>query len=225
MRKLRKPSKEALRVLKTQGTLIKEIQKSIPEGFECQVFEGRVYHVNPDGTSAVPETGFGCQKSDKTVFIRNADNTIYFLIQISKEKTGRSKLVEADGHTYFFDETLNTWRSFDRLGVSDSFYIMEILFEPIAQVLLEQLMKVYETRDVSKFMVSVPTIPFRMHKDRISQVSEELKSGKSHSFMPSGFGTGYVISARPLKFGNVGKNELAKFFNLESIYVRELECD
>jgi hypothetical protein len=130
---------------------------------------------------------------------------------------------KASGHTSF--TTSKGTRTFDRTGVEDSFYLRpaDTALDFLA-VVTRQLEKVEESRKRIDASESIPGIPFMVTPESKAQITAALLSGKSHSFYPSGFGTGYVICARPMRHGR-SKPEAAAFFGVDMLFVEALDAD
>jgi hypothetical protein len=103
-------------------------------------------------------------------------------------------VLSGNGHTCYKGEL--GWRTFDRHGVSDSFYLGAFGDGDIAQIIQEQLDLIEKARERSKHMISIPGFSYRVHKDELEAMKARLKSGQSQSFTPAGFGTGHSLSTR-----------------------------
>lgn len=154
----------------------------------------------------------------------DTDKKVYNLIKL---KNLRHSECQAVGHTSF--TTDKGTRTFDRTGVEDSFYINYNDDIAAVQAKLEgQIKKVAESRERIKGMINIPGIPFLTSPEGKSQITTLLRAGKSHSFTPSGFGTGYQIYSRKAPFDRYdgrAKPETEAFFEVSPLWVRQLDCD
>lgn len=125
------------------------------------------------------------------------------------------------GHTTF--RTVRGMRSYDRLGVEDSFYWNSE--EELSRVLLRDLARIDLSRAYHERAIEVPGIGFTVSPEGRDAIREKLKSGRSHSFHPSGFGTGYVIV--PNKRHNYSKASpaLRKFFGVRALWIYRYDAD
>lgn len=161
-------------------------------------------------------------------------------VRIEIHFTGGRKSYElASGHVYF-DTNLGE-RTLDRTGVEDSFYIDNPLkwsketlerygsADPIVAA-NEKIRKIVtETVPQAQARINrserVPTIPFTVTPERKAEITELLQSGKTHTFTPSGFGTGYRLTTRRSQWTRPGPAELAKFFGVRAVHLERLDCD
>lgn len=115
--------------------------------------------------------------------------------------------------------------SFDRYGICDSFNIsLEDTPAEFTTKINEQIARVKKYRDAQAFMVSVPDLPYGIHRDRISEVAEKIRKG-GHLFTPAGMGTAHLLSVRPSRFATKGSEALAKFFGLPAVYITTQDYD
>jgi hypothetical protein len=136
----------------------------------------------------------------------------------------------ATGHVTFTTK-LGT-RTFDRLGVDDSFYINPPekgepgIVESSNTTILEQLERITKSRETMERSETVPQIGFTVTPERKAEVTRQLKAGKTFSFTSSGFGTGYLLMTRPTsRYSERAKPELAKFFDVPAVYFDRMDCD
>lgn len=132
----------------------------------------------------------------------------------------------ASGHTTF--SSSKGERCFDRLGVEDSFYIHRSDKIKDANVkILEQLEKIKTSRERLNLSESIPGIPFMVTPDTKAVITAKLLEGKSHTFMPSGFGTGYVLYSRGPRRSHVKRCDPAteSFFGIIPLYFGTMDCD
>jgi hypothetical protein len=136
------------------------------------------------------------------------------------------------GHTRFQTDK-GAWLSFDRRGVEDSFY-----WKPLDKdtretdpnkIIAEQLERIAKRQEYYRSAVSIPGIPFTVTPDGIEDLKKRLTKDGSVSFMPSGFGTGYVVTRRKpkvLKYGNKrAAPETEKFFGQAPLYITTFDAD
>lgn len=144
----------------------------------------------------------------------------------------------ADGHVSFKAD--GGWRSYDRYGVEDSFYIENPLqwvgsrWEDGTDVIARANetiknfieVKIPESLALIARSESVPGIPFSVTPERKAAITKALKSKQSNTFMPSGFGIGYTLWTRKIdSFCERGSKEMEKFFGVSPIYISKFDAD
>ena len=128
----------------------------------------------------------------------------------------------ASGHTTF--SSAQGDRSFDRLGVG--FYVNgDETLESLNEKINEQIEKIKNSRERLAKSESIPGLPFLVTPDTKAAVIAKLNSGKSHLFMPSGFGIGYTISKRGGRWSKRCKSETEKFFGVSPLFYETMDCD
>lgn len=135
--------------------------------------------------------------------------------------------VAADGST-FFEEIpgSGSWRTFDRRGIDSSFHAGSL--EDPAETVTAELHRIEKARERGKKMISIPEFGWRVHADDLPELKRELAAGKSHSFTPAGFGTGYRVSIKrpPGRYGvKQLPNATAEFFGVPVLWAESLDCD
>jgi hypothetical protein len=173
----------------------------------------------PEGFTATMETeqrGWNNHPIPTLVYVvTNGD------IEIRFDQTGA-------GHT-LFNEGGNQL-SFDRLGVEDSFYHLPLWDGDSGEydlnvILQEQLERVAEYFEYKKTAISVPGIPHTISPDRLAMFKARLKKSGQISFMPSGFGTGYVVTTRMVRGAKPASKALNEFFGVGQLFVSTMEMD
>lgn len=135
------------------------------------------------------------------------------------------------GHTHF--KMGETWGTFDRVGVSDSFYHMEWSGKPISPekldtIIAEQFEKIEKAREYRKTAIKLPGIPFSVSPEGLKQLRATMaKPNGSRSFMPSGFGTGYHLLRKPRHGWGTkrAQPELEKLLAVSPLYVETFDAD
>ena len=131
----------------------------------------------------------------------------------------------ASGHTSF--TTTQGTRTFDRTGVDDSFHVG--LCDDVADIrtkIERELKRIAESRARISDSIPVPQIGFLVTPESRAEISAKLKKGGSHSFTPSGFGTGYRLSTRQQsRYDQRASQALEAFFSASPIYMQTLDCD
>jgi hypothetical protein len=159
---------------------------------------------------------------------------IEFHWYLSKQKSGRTgrrlaDKIQISGHVYFKRED-GREVSFDRHGVEDSFYIDESpqyahVTDQANFIVKHTLEKrIPEALARSANMIQVPGIPFRINKDKKDAIRKQIQTG-GHSFTPSGFGTGYRVSARQTRWSKRAARATETFFSLSPLYIETFDCD
>lgn len=152
-------------------------------------------------------------------------------VKVSIDFSGdRTSFALANGHVSF--KAPDGWRSYDRYGVEDSFYISNPLMDrepgdPIAQT-NEVIRRFIEERIPESLAriarsESVPGIPFSVTPEQKVKISKKLRAGQTHSFMPSGFGTGYTLSPKSDRYSTPDA-KLKKFFGV-GVWVSTFDAD
>jgi len=165
-----------------------------------------------------------------------SDNIVIIINIIFKDENDKSNNIMIYGHTKF--KTPTGWRTFSRLGISDSFYIDNFNSKKdpsiINDIIVEQIEKAKEAIEKNKNNIIVPGLPEKrsIDKNKIEEISELLKSGKTYTFGPGGMGIAYTISIKPLHKpigvfnpSPLGPKELADFFGVPKIYITKQDYD
>lgn len=137
------------------------------------------------------------------------------------------------GHTRF--KTGESWLTFDRTGVEDSFYHRALFkgdrCDDLNAIVKEQLERVQKRLDYYKSAISLPGIPFTVAPGGIDQLKVELGRRGFITFIPSGFGTGYNVSRKAGRDGMSGRPaprataELEKLLGHSPLYVSKFDAD
>jgi hypothetical protein len=138
-----------------------------------------------------------------------------------------------DGHTRFEVEGKG-WFSFDRTGVEDSFYWLPLFHGDDARgleaggceaIMAEQLERIAQRREYHLSAVAVPGIPFSVAPAGIADLQARLKKQGRIDFMPSGFGTGYIVTQRATQNAKRASVELEKFLGVAPLFVSTFDAD
>jgi hypothetical protein len=118
------------------------------------------------------------------------------------------------------------WRTFDRIGVSASFYWKSFDRKgapkvDLNEVFKQQLERIAKHREYSKTAITIPQIGHTVSPDGLKRLKEEFKTKGWHSFHPSGFGTGYTVSVKKLRYGERATKELETFIGIAPLYVEK----
>jgi hypothetical protein len=172
--------------------------------------------------------GFSASKDSKRRHVRIENSTLNIKLWLNYDFSRAKKWYSPmfDGHTSFLLE--NSWRTFDRLGVGDSFYLNK--GDNLNESIEKQVKRVLERRAsvaAGGGYVKIPGLGFQITVSRKNEMINTLAIGKPVSLTPSGFGRGYFISPRHIRnYGaKTGSEELCKFFNAPHLYVLETEHD
>lgn len=130
---------------------------------------------------------------------------------------------EFSGHTAF--ECEKGRFSFDRYGVSDSFYGDST--EAPGEVLAREIERCRVAAERKRGQEPVPVLGFYVTPEKRQEIAQKLRAGKSHTFTPSGFGTGYRLYAGPPRrsWDHRGDSKIAAFFGLDSVSYETMDCD
>lgn len=74
-------------------------------------------------------------------------------------------------------------------------------------------------------MVSIPGFGFRIHQDNLEAVKKKIQNSGPHTFTPSGFGTGHILSTRGSRYSKPMPAETAKFFGVPVLYDETFDHD
>lgn len=191
--------------------LIKEI--TAPEGFTKTIKD-------------VPKQNWMCGHTDVEFTKHEPNDQINIKLVFNHDggKISSSWDIVASGHTTF--STAKGERTFDRLGVEDSFYVNgDETLESLREKLNEQIEKIKVSRERISKSESIPGIPFMVTSDTKAAIAAKLRNGKNHTFTPAGFGTGYRISNHGGPWAKRCKSETEKFFGVSPLYYETLDCD
>lgn len=122
------------------------------------------------------------------------------------------------------------WLTFDRTGVESSFYWKKWDYPGaeevnIELVIKEQVKRVIDRREYYKSAIQVPQIGFTVSPEGKVALINDIKRKGFRNFMPSGFGTGYIISVKPVRFSTRAKPELEEFIGVSPLYVGTFDAD
>lgn len=134
-----------------------------------------------------------------------------------------------DGTTSFEVEGKG-WLTFDRRGVESSFYWQKWDYPGAEEVIIENVMReqvkrVADRREYYKSAIVVPQIGFTVSPEGKVALIADIKKIGFRNFMPSGFGTGYTISTKHVRFSNRAKPELEEFIGVSPLYVSTFDAD
>lgn len=169
----------------------------------------------PDGFTAemIEETRF---KPVMQVYVLKNDT-----IEIKFDQSGC-------GHTRF--KVGEGWRTFDRLGVEDSFYHLPLWatheIPPLNDIVAEQFERIAKSLAYHKTAVQIPDIPFTTSPEAVGKLKDELKTKGVIRFTPSGFGTGYEVLRKPRSYSCTRATaKLETFMGLSPLYVATFDAD
>lgn len=122
------------------------------------------------------------------------------------------------------------WHTFDRRGVSDSFYWKTWNNKPLDPnaLVIEQLEAVAKKREYHLTAVKIPDVGYTIAPNNVDALKAELRSKGIVIFSPSGFGTGYrLLRKQPNHpFGTRRANkELEQFFGLSPLWLESFDAD
>lgn len=151
------------------------------------------------------------------------------LISLEIDLTGDRSQPSGSGHTSFV--TKHGVRTYDRIGVDDSFYVTDWktkgVVENLAEILTEQVKRARESIERINNSVIVPGLTFSptLTAAQVEEHREKLRKKLSVSFAPGGFGTGHVILTKKTRWSRPAKKELVDFFNVGPLYVEDFDHD
>lgn len=135
--------------------------------------------------------------------------------------------IAASGHTNFSTE--RGQRTFDRVGVDDSFYVNPgDTADTLREKLVEQITRVAASRERLARSEAVPGLPggWVVTPERRAEIGKVLASGRGYDFRPAGFGIGYHISTHRLAFGQPLPRATADFFGIDRpLFFETMDCD
>ena len=134
-----------------------------------------------------------------------------------------------DGTTSF-EVAGKGWLTFDRRGVESSFYWKAWDYKNAPKVVIEEVMReqckrIADRRAYYTSAITVPQIGFTVSPDGKTALIEDIRKIGFRNFMPSGFGTGYTISTKQVRYSNRAKPELEEFIGMSPLYVSTFDAD
>lgn len=135
----------------------------------------------------------------------------------------------AGGHTSF--KTSKGWLTFDRLGISDSFYLDDdTTLESATQKVREEITRARAQITHHLNTVQLPGIRFTCLKtpEQIEEIRQKLKAGKSVTLTPGGMGQGIYLSTRKprARYGvTEASPELKKLLGANTLYLESFDHD
>jgi hypothetical protein len=118
--------------------------------------------------------------------------------------------------------------TFDRYGVDDSFYFETITKLP--QQVQEQRERVKASQARLALTESFDMGPIRLmlSPEALAAIVTKLKEGKTHTYHPSGFGTGYYFSTNPkvrMRFDTAKASAQLEKLVGAKVYVSQFDAD
>ncbi len=170
----------------------------------------------PEGFTSKFETENLWKDEKQEVFVIKADK-----IEMRFEQSGC-------GHTNFLIG--DTWCSFDRRGVEDSFYHLPMWDDDdtpdLNEIITDQLERIKLAISNHAEAIEVPGIPFTVSPSRYAALKKSLKAkGGRADFMPSGFGSGYTITNRSVAGSKRASAETEKFFEISPLFISKFDAD
>jgi len=134
------------------------------------------------------------------------------------------------GHTRF--RHCSVWKSFDRLGVSDSFYWRDLttgepkLLAEIDAAVTEQLKKITDRRAFLSHAISLPGLGFSVSPEGLDDLKKTMaRRNGSRTFMPSGFGIGKTLARRRIHDAERADPRLESMLGISPLYVESFDAD
>lgn len=149
------------------------------------------------------------------------------LVYVLKSKDNIEIRIEQNGSGHVNFDGL----TFDRLGVEDSFYFLPMWegdkdVYDLNSIIPEQLARIEKARASHKTAITVPGLPFSVQPKELERLKKQLRETGRIQFMPSGFGTGYVVSRnRQLHHSIRAGRQLEQFFGVGALYIEKFDCD
>jgi len=202
---------------------MREFAKTIkaPEGWTREELDGFY-------TSGAPYGGKDTMSGMLSIVLKSDSVIIVFCIEERVDFRTKKSHVSYSGHTNF--KSSKGWRSFDRLGVEDSFYspyeakTLKDMTDP-SQVIAEQCDRVVKFLEVDARRLDIPGIPYRVTPESRAEYTKQLKQGRSITFTPSGFGTGLRVSTKRSRYSKPMPVETAQFFDCPALFVETFDHD
>jgi hypothetical protein len=179
-------------------------------------------------TIKVPD-GFTAEFRTESWGFTPGKNTFLTYVLVKSEDTKITFDQSGSGHTEY--KVGDSWRTFDRRGVEDSFYHVALwkgdnAAKDLNAIVAEQVKRIAERREYFKSAIPVPGLPFTVAPDGVEELKKRLQVMRSIHFTPSGFGIGYCVSK--LKGGWGVKRatpELEKFLGHTPLWITTMDCD
>lgn len=133
-----------------------------------------------------------------------------------------------DGSTLYLHE--GKWYTFDQRGVCASFQHLpgwsgDKHRYDLNAIVKAELRRVQERLEFYKTAVYLPGTAFMVQPKELEEMKKKLTSGKPVSFMPSGFGAGFVFTMYRSRLNRPATKAQLEFFGVSQLYVETLDCD
>lgn len=180
----------------------------LPEGFSFKD-KGTITYDSIDGTMVIAsddgniEIQLGLTKPSDTDYNKYYGEVYY-------------KVPGKDGH-YSLGQ-----RGFDS-GISGSWSSDE----NVNDLIREKINKVKEKQNKISRSVDVPVAGgvWNVVPERIEEMKNQLKAGKSITFAPHGMGTGYHVSTKPARYSQKASKDTEEVFGISPLYVESYDHD
>lgn len=135
----------------------------------------------------------------------------------------------ADGHTSF--KTDKGWLTYDRLGISDSFYVQaDTTAEALTAKIAEEITRARAGIDRAAKSIQLPGIGFTCLKtpEQVDEIKKKLRDGKVVTLAPGGMGTGVYLSTRKSRsrYGTAEAHpELKKLLGFNTLWTEKFDHD
>lgn len=166
----------------------------------------------------------------RQVRLRSPDGLVWIDVDCGAEGELTPNQARCSGHTSYKGK--NGVRSFDRRGVEDSFYVRDwdgklMTVDELRTTLVDQLGKARAALARDAEAMPVPGLPggFTLTQAELENRRHQLTKTGYVRFMPTGFGTGYIVSKKRSRWANKAKKELVDFLGMGDLYVESLDCD
>lgn len=175
----------------------------------------------------VPE-GFTLTKGTEPVWGNTGGWIVYTLksdkVELKFDQNG-------DGSTNFMvtnGKTVEKWHTFDLRGVGPSFNFVTWQGKSmgdINKIVAKELKRVEERLEYYKTALSLPGTAFTVQPKELESMKKRLNNGQPISFMPSGFGAGFVFTIYRSRLNRPATQAQREFFGVSNLYVEQLDCD
>lgn len=179
-----------------------------------------------------PPEGFTAAWVDDAFFMGGNHKTKNFVLTNEDAKIKFTFKPGGSGTTSFFVEGRG-WLTFDRRGVEDSFYFLPFwegdVRPTVLEMITEHLARIEERRKYYLEAITIPQIGHTVSQEGLAKMKATFKKNgitASQSFHPSGFGTGYIVSRQPSRYGSKRAiKALEDLIGVAPLYISTFDAD
>lgn len=201
------------------------------KAFNKSAIEVLVTIPTPEGFTRLdkysPESEMDCETRE--VIFESPDVKIR-LTHFPADETKENYVYQlATGHTDF--KTQRGWHTFDRLGISDSFYVQaDVTTVDVTETINREIARARAAIAHNLKTVQLPGIRFTCARtpEQIAEMKTKLRTGHAVTLAPGGMGTGFILTRlRPRRRYGVTEAtpELKKFLDMDTLWLESFDHD